>query len=32
VKPGDYDRFVELIAGVERYWLQENTQPPSGAS
>jgi len=27
VKPGDYDRFVELIAGVERYWLQENVQP-----
>lgn len=31
VKPGDYDRFVELIAGVERYWLQENTQPAGGA-
>jgi CheY-like chemotaxis protein len=29
VKPGDYDRFVELIAGVERYWLQENVQPQS---
>ena len=27
VKPGDYARFVELIAGVERYWLQENVQP-----
>jgi CheY-like chemotaxis protein len=27
VKPGDYGRFVELIAGVERYWLQENVQP-----
>ena len=27
VKPGDYERFVELIAGVERYWLQENAQP-----
>jgi chemotaxis family two-component system response regulator Rcp1 len=27
VKPGDYRRFVELIAGVERYWLQENAQP-----
>ena len=27
VKPGDYERFVELIAGVERYWLQENVQP-----
>ena len=31
VKPGEYDRFVELIAGVERYWLQENAQPPGGA-
>jgi len=35
VKPGDYDRFVELIAGVERYWLQENVRPedcpPGGA-
>jgi CheY-like chemotaxis protein len=30
VKPGDYDRFVELIAGVERYWLQENVQPAGG--
>jgi len=28
VKPGDYERFVELIAGVERYWLQENVRPP----
>ena len=28
VKPGDYERFVELIAGVERYWLQENVGPP----
>ncbi|HSD28113.1 MAG TPA: response regulator [Vicinamibacteria bacterium] len=27
VKPGDYDRFVELIAGVERYWLHENVKP-----
>ena len=27
LKPGDYERFVELIAGVERYWLQENVQP-----
>ena len=27
VKPGDYARFVELIAGIERYWLRENTQP-----
>jgi CheY-like chemotaxis protein len=24
VKPGEYERFVELIAGVERYWLREN--------
>jgi CheY-like chemotaxis protein len=32
VKPGDYDRFVELIAGVERYWLQENAQPPGGTA
>jgi CheY-like chemotaxis protein len=34
VKPGEYGRFVELIAGVERYWLQENSQlagPPVGA-
>jgi CheY-like chemotaxis protein len=29
VKPGEYARFVELIAGVERYWLQENS-PVSG--
>jgi len=27
VKPGDYERFVELIAGVERYWLRQNAQP-----
>ena len=27
VKPGDYRRFVELIAGVERYWLRQNAQP-----
>ncbi len=27
VKPGDYGQFVELIAGVERYWLRENVQP-----
>lgn len=27
VKPGDFDRFVELIAGVERYWLEQNAQP-----
>ena len=24
VKPGEYERFVELIAGVEHYWLREN--------
>ena len=32
VKPGEYDRFVELIAGVERYWLEQNSPlawPPS---
>jgi CheY-like chemotaxis protein len=27
VKPGDYGRFVEMIAGVERYWLRQNAQP-----
>jgi CheY-like chemotaxis protein len=27
VKPGDYKHFVELIAGAERYWLQQNSQP-----
>jgi CheY-like chemotaxis protein len=27
VKPGDFTRFVELIAGVERYWLEQNAQP-----
>jgi CheY-like chemotaxis protein len=27
VKPGDFARFVELIAGVERYWLEQNAQP-----
>jgi CheY-like chemotaxis protein len=32
VKPGDYDSFVELISGVERYWLQENAQPGGGAA
>jgi CheY-like chemotaxis protein len=32
VKPGDYDQFVELISGVEQYWLQENAQPPSDAA
>jgi CheY-like chemotaxis protein len=31
VKPGEYDRFVELIADVERYWLQQNSQPPGDA-
>jgi len=25
VKPGEYERFVELIADVERYWLRENS-------
>lgn len=29
VKPGDFGRFVELIAGVERYWLEQNAQPAS---
>ena len=29
VKPTDYGRFVELIAGVERYWLEDNAQPES---
>jgi CheY-like chemotaxis protein len=24
VKPADHRRFVELMAGIERYWLQEN--------
>ncbi len=27
VKPGDYQRFVELMAGIERYWLEANVQP-----
>ena len=27
VKPGEYERFVELIACAERYWLQQNSQP-----
>ena len=26
VKPGEYERFVELIADVERYWLRENSE------
>ena len=30
VKPGDYRRFVELITGVERYWLEQNRQPTAG--
>jgi len=29
VKPGECDRFVELIADVERYWLQQHRQPDS---
>jgi len=29
VKPGDYQRFVELIAGVEHYWLEQNRHPGS---
>jgi two-component system, chemotaxis family, response regulator Rcp1 len=32
VKPGEYGRFVELIAGVERYWLQQNSPPAPGGS
>lgn len=31
VKPGDYNRFVELIAGAERYWLRQNSQPTPGS-
>ena len=31
VKPGEYDRFVELIADVERYWLEQNSQPAGPA-
>jgi CheY-like chemotaxis protein len=31
VKPGEYESFVDLIAGVERYWLQENRPLPDGA-
>jgi CheY-like chemotaxis protein len=27
VKPGDYGRFVEMITGVERYWLEQNSLP-----
>ena len=27
VKPGDHREFVEMIAGVERYWLRQNTRP-----
>ena len=30
VKPGDYGRFVELIADIERYWLGDNAQPEFG--
>jgi CheY-like chemotaxis protein len=29
-KPGDHQGFVELMAGVERYWLQQNRQPALG--
>jgi CheY-like chemotaxis protein len=29
VKPDDYGRFVELISGVERYWLEDNARPIS---
>jgi CheY-like chemotaxis protein len=32
VKPGEYERFVELIAGVERYWLRENRPTSSRPS
>jgi CheY-like chemotaxis protein len=31
VKPGSYTHFVELIANAERYWLRQNTQPPSNS-
>ncbi len=27
VKPGDNERFTELMGQVERYWLQSNRQP-----
>jgi len=27
VKPGDHQRFRELVVDVERYWLQQNRQP-----
>lgn len=30
VKPGDHDRFVEMIAGVEEYWLERNYRPGPG--
>jgi CheY-like chemotaxis protein len=32
VKPPDYARFVELISGIERYWLRENVRPEEGAA
>ena len=33
VKPGSYERFVELMAEVERYWLRQNSRPlAAGAS
>jgi hypothetical protein len=27
VKPVDYEKFVELMGWVEKYWLEQNHQP-----
>jgi CheY-like chemotaxis protein len=29
VKPGDHRGFVELMSGVEQYWLEQNRRPVS---
>jgi CheY-like chemotaxis protein len=31
VKPVDFDRFVDLVGEIERYWLEWNRQPVKSA-
>jgi CheY-like chemotaxis protein len=30
IKPSDFGGFVDLIEGIERYWLRENVHPGEG--
>jgi CheY-like chemotaxis protein len=32
VKPVDHQRFADLVASIERYWLEMNRQPPAAAA